>query len=304
MTGSDFDEEHEMTFTDAGEELRPLLTAAVADAPASADLLTGVRRRVRRRRHVMVPAGVAAACATVAGVVSVVSVSEAPSARAAVSAAAEHSSDLSFRVRITGGYQGEFDPAHRTGRLTGPDGQDVRFVGDTVYLRAGIGGKEGTVGKGPSLPPGKHWVSMPRPSEAELARMGPAIAVLKLGPVDPQLVLARLRSATVVHETGAASGAGWTGHRYSFALRDTDNVKRPAGTISGTVTVDTRGLVRAMSMTNSTEGGGGPSVLEFGDYGTAVNVTAPPPGEVIDGDQVRVPAKPEHKPGAGKSSPK
>jgi hypothetical protein len=156
------------------------------------------------------------------------------------------------------------------------------------------------------LPRGKVWLSAPGPNDADLAQMGTAIEVLKLGPQNPQYVLGRLRSATNVREAGAASGPGWTGHRYSFTIADTKNVKRPGLSLSGTVSVDSEGLVRVLDLNVRTGGPGRPqhSVVEFGDYGVRVDVTAPPAGQTISVDKVEQPRTTGGRPGKGSPSPR
>jgi hypothetical protein len=285
VTASSFDEEDDMTLTDdPGQDLRPLLAAAVADGPGPTDLLSGVRRAQRRRR-VLVPAvagGVAAAA-----VAAFVSVGGAPSAQATVTAAAAHTGGQSFRVHITERdrtYDGAFDPAHRTGRLASQAGED-RYLGDTVYTRNAWHGKV-------ALPAGKSWISAPRMSAGDLGRIGTAIEVIKLGSQDPQFVLQRLRSATRVRETGAASGNGWTGHRYSFSISDRRDAKGGVLTASGTVTVDSHGLVRVLSLQTGEGGqkdGRTNAVIEFGDYGVRVDVTPPPAAQVVAVDRLTPP---------------
>jgi hypothetical protein len=302
MTASSFDEEDDMTLTD-GPGLRPLLAAAVADGPGPTDLLSGVRRAQRRRR-VLFPAVAAGVAAT--AVVAFVSIGGAPSAAATVSAAAAHTGGQSFRVHITAQdrtYDGAFDPARRTGRLASPVGED-RYIGDTVYTR-------NTKPKGVVLPSGKRWISMRRTSAAELGKMGTIIEVIKVGPQDPQFVLQRLRTATRVRETGSASGNGWTGHRYSFTINDRSDAKGLALSASGTVAVDSRGLVRVLSLhavEPGQKGGGSDSVIEFGDYGVRVEVTPPPAAEVIAFDRLNLPRlkanAPSRKPAeAGSAKP-
>jgi hypothetical protein len=287
MTASSFDEEDDMTLTDPGQDLRPLLAAAVADGPGPTDLLAGVRRAQRRRR-VLVPA--AATGVAAAAVAAFVSVGGAPSAQATVTAAAAHTGGQSFHVHITEQdrtYDGAFDPARRTGQLTSQVGED-RYLGDTVYTRNP--GHEKV-----ALPPGKSWISAPRMSADDLGRIGTAIEVIKLGPQDPQSVLQRLRSATRVRETGSASGNGWTGHRYSFSISDRPDVKRGVLTASGTVTVDSHGLVRVLALNTGqagqTDGKSDRSdaVIEFGDYGVRVDVSPPPAAQVIAWDRLRPP---------------
>jgi hypothetical protein len=293
-------EEDDMIST--GDEIRPLLAAAVSDEPPTTDLLSGVRRAQHRRRVLVPVASVTTAGALGVAAVTVLGVGGAPSAQATVTAAAAHTSDQSFRVRMVGNrgiYNGAFDPAHRTGRLTFPDGGEDRYVGDTLYMRnAGA--------KAISLPPGKRWISVPRMTNAEMAEIGPAIEVVKLGAQDPQFALRQLRSATHVRDAGSTSGAGWTGHRYSFTVTSAPDAKKVAMTATGTVTVDSNGLVRVLDITATGAGSPTHSVMEFSDYGVKVDVTAPPADQVFRSKTDRMPAgkkeyKLERKPAASPS---
>lgn len=285
-----------MTFTD--HDLRPLLATAVADEPGTTDLLSGVRRAQRRRRVLVPTASVATAGALAIAAVASLGVGGAPSAQATVTAAAAHTAGQSFRVRIVSGqgtYNGAFDPARRTGRLTFPGGGEDLYVGDTVYMR-------NTGPKASPLPPGKHWISALRMSNAQMAKIGAAIEVVKLGAQDPQFVLQQLRSATHVRDAGSTSGSGWTGHRYSFTVTNAPDAKGSAMTASGTVAVDSQGLVRALDITAEGQGRGVHSVMEFSDYGLKVDVMSPPADQVAWSKSDRPPAgKMEHKPGASAS---
>jgi hypothetical protein len=271
MTVSPSDEEHEMSL-DHDEEIRPLLAAAVSDGPGTADLLAGVVRAQRRRR-VLVPAmSLSTAGVLGAAAFTVFTFGGTPSAEAQIAAAVDASTGQSFHVHIVSGsgvYDGAFDPARRVGRMALPSGGVDLFVGDTEYLST-------AEGKG-KLPPGKQWISARRPTQADWDRLGPAVQLLKLGPQDPQLILDQLRSASGVKDLGAASGPGWTGHRYSYTVTSASGPAGKAFSASGTVSVDSHNLVREVVMRTS---GGGRSVLTFGDYGTPVSVTAPPADQV------------------------
>jgi hypothetical protein len=274
---------------DPGDDLRPLLAAAASGGPAHTDLLAGVRRTQRRRR-VLVPVGsVATAGALGLAAFAVFSVAGPDSAQAKVAAAAEHTSGQSFRVHIVNGgsYDGAFDPVHQTGRLAFPGGGQNLYVGGTVYV-TNVGPKAAP------LPAGKHWISSPRLTKADWTKLGTAIEVIKLGPQDPQLVLQQLRSATHVREVGAASGAGWSGRRYSFPVANEADAKTGELSATGSVAVDSHGLARVLDLTVRSEGGKGGqqvthSVIEFSDYGTPVEVSAPPADQVISSDQVLPP---------------
>lgn len=272
-------------------DLKPLLTAAASDGPPSTDLLAGVRR-ARRRRQVLVPvASLASAGALAAGAFAVMTVGNPPSAQAQVAAAVDNTAGRSFHVHILSGssgavYDGAFDPARRLGKLSFPDGHTDLYVGETVYSQR----------NSPALPPGKQWISYPRLTAADWNRVGPAYELLKLGPQDPQVVLQELKSARGFRNTGPASGPGWTGQRYSFTVSSgPEYVANVPITVSGSVSVDSNGLVRvldlnvapaARSSAESTH-----SVVDFSDFGAAVSVTAPPADQVVAADKSR-PANP------------
>jgi hypothetical protein len=300
MTASPFDEEHDMTLThDPGDDLRPLLATAISDRPAATDLLAGVRRARRARRVVVRTASLATAGALGAGALAVWSAGAPASAQAQLVAAVENTSGQGFHVHTvskdsagvkdSGGLlEGAFDLATHTGRLATSGGGQNLFVGDTVYT-------ENVGAKALKLAAGKHWISSPRMTEAELAQMGTAIEVLKFGAQDPQLVLQQLRSATNVRETGPASGAGWTGRRYSFSVEDKADAKGGSLSVTGTVAIDSQDLVRVLDLTVLTKRSEGPAapkgdesnvVIEFSDYGATVDVTAPPADQVVSLSEV------------------
>lgn len=283
------------------DDLKPLLTAAVADGPGDTDLLAGVRR-ARRRRRVLVPvASLASAGALAAGAFAVLSIGNAPSAQAQLAAAVDNTSGKSFHVHIVSGRDGEvwdgaFDPARQVGRMSLPDGRIDLYVGGTVYSNdAGRGGQ--------ALPAGKQWVSFPRTTAADWSRIGLAYELLKLGPQDPQAVLQQLKSASGVREIGTASGAGWTGHRYSFTVGSGSDSKARAISVTGSLSVDSDGLVRVLDLnvapTGAARAESTHSVVDFSDFGTPVSVTAPPADQVVGSDQV---APAERSPGSKPSA--
>ncbi|MGI8332303.1 hypothetical protein ACRYCC_20225 [Actinomadura scrupuli] len=283
-------------------EIRSLLTAATEDLPAGIDLLREVRRAdARPRRRVLVPVLSTLGTASVAGaaVLAVTSLTGTPSARAQVAAAAEQTSGQSFRVHIVpvgsaGTLDGVFDPARRTGRMTTSTGVENRYLGDLVYTHVPANAAL-RPGKSRVMPPGKTWIVYPRQT-AFPQDMPAAIGLVKLAPQDPQLALRRLRSATDVHERGAASGPGWTGHRYTFSVRD-GGAKGPAGPrAGGSVDVDDQGRVRRLDLTfedadpgpkaGQAAKAGRPAspmhtIMDFSDYGAQVSVTAPPAAQVV-----------------------
>ncbi|WP_344935164.1 hypothetical protein [Sphaerisporangium flaviroseum] len=283
-----------MTVThDPGDDLRPLLAAAVSDGPAATDLLAGVRR-ARRGRRVLVRVGsLATAGALAATALTVWSVGNAPSAQAQLVAAVENTSGQGYHIHAVNknsgrSWDGAFDPATQTGRLAASDGGLDLFIGGTVYHKI----TEPERLNAQTLSAGKQWISEPLPTEAEWAQMGIAGTVIKRSELNPQLVLERLRSATNVQETGSASGAGWTGKRYSFTIKDNARPEWGSVEITGTVAVDSQDLVRVLDITISEDGpaddgaegqsgGDNNMVTEFSDYGTTVDVTAPPADQVI-----------------------
>ncbi|MEU8383282.1 hypothetical protein [Streptosporangium sp. NPDC048865] len=269
-------------------EIRALLVRATEDRPAGIGLMPSTpevpaapatpRRRPARVLVPIASAGVAAAV----GVVALFLPANQSSARAQVVAAAENTSQESYRIHSAGGartFDGAFDPAQRVGVITrAGDGAETRFVGDLMYVRQDRGGK---------------WMVSPR-IEAELRSAPQAVALVKLAPLDPQAALRRLRSATDVREDGPASGQGWTGRRFTFSLEDTGEpgFKEAVGTsveITGVVNVDDQGRVRRLEVTFGDTGQR--NVLDFEDFGTPVTVTAPPADQVE-----RLPeGKPGHK---------
>jgi hypothetical protein len=108
-------------------------------------------------------------------------------------------------------------------------------------------------------------------------------------------VLAALRSVGQVREIGPASGPGWTGTQYAFSAM----LPHPPGwRLRGTVDVDHQGRVRAIQAKVPLKfWGAGPGVdgfgqvvaghylwigrIAFGDFGVAVQVTAPPASQIF-----------------------
>ncbi|MGP3962221.1 hypothetical protein ACTWPT_40140 [Nonomuraea sp. 3N208] len=261
-------------------EIRTLLTKATEDRPAGIDLMPALPRR--RLARVLVPLAALGAAATVAAVAVVLPATQS-TAQAQVVAAVENTSQESYRIHTTAGereFDGAFDPVRRVGVITRTDGTETRFVGDLVYVR-----ESGET----------TWMVSPR-SDAELEQAPPAVALVKLAPLDPQAALQRLRSATDVRESGTASGQGWTGKRFTFSLEATAGTDLKAGAsvgATGVVDVDDQGRVRHLEVAFSDTGH--PTVTDFSDFGTQVSVTAPP------ADQVQQP--PAEKLGQPKAKP-
>ncbi|MEW1839416.1 hypothetical protein AB0392_15815 [Nonomuraea angiospora] len=190
-----------------------------------------------------------------------------PFAQAAMIAAVEATSQSSFRFHETIGnrrWEGAIDPVRQVGVITNAaEGNETRFVGDKMYSRN---------------PEAGTWAAYPRP-EVELANASPAVAVIKLGALNPDQALGRLRSATDVKEIGPASGTGWTGKRFAFSLSDSvpATAKGKGADLEGVVDVDDQGRVRRLEIIFED---GHRIVTEFSDFGTPVEVEAPPAEQV------------------------
>ncbi|NAS24920.1 hypothetical protein GT755_24945 [Herbidospora sp. NEAU-GS84] len=231
-------------------ELRTLLAEASADRPPGVRILPVAPRP----RRMWLP--VAAAAAAAATAVVLVLPGTTPSANAQVMAAVDTTSSESYRIETVSGaktFTGAFDPERRVGVIVRNDGAETRFVGDTVY------GKD---------PGDAKWFAGPR-FDDELRQAPAAVGLVKLMPLDPPAALSRLRAATEVTEQGPASGDGWTGARFAFTLPDG---------VSGLVDVDDQDRIRRLEVTFAAENH--TNVMEFGDFGTAVTVEAPPQDQI------------------------
>ena len=156
-------------------------------------------------------------------------VANAPSALAAVTAAAAKTPALSFRVtstrisvlpsgkrppvRITG----VFDPGRGLGEAeTEIETEDaklhVHIVGGHIY--AGLTGS--TLPFFRQRSHGKPWIESPLPPPEPAASLGLMDGFDGDEPNDPTVLLGMLKSAASVQAEGPASGPGWTGTRYAF----------------------------------------------------------------------------------------
>jgi hypothetical protein len=291
------------TFTET--EGRRLLVAAFETVPvgdaaaryrlAGAGSLRQARRRrtSRRRVRTLVPAGAVAALggAAALAVTLTATVAGAPSALAAVTAAAAKTSADSFRVTesISQGHEkparpqvtGVFDPSHGLGEEIVDGRTQVRFVGGHMYAK--FRGQQ---------PPGKTWMEGEIPPPLPSAVAGPSAAVGFTGnePIDPGALLGLLKSVGSVQAEGPASGPGWTGTKYAFT-----SPHQPGSDIvteSGTVYVDNQGRVRRLMTTvrwrlpfPSTHTARDFTTvydLTFGGFGVPVSVTAPPASQVAN----------------------
>ncbi|WP_214325378.1 hypothetical protein [Nonomuraea sediminis] len=198
-----------------------------------------------------------------------------PFAQAAVIAAVDTTSQSSFRFHETIGnrkWEGAIDPVRQVGVITNAaEGDETRFVGDKMY---GRNPETGT------------WAAYPRP-EVELANASPTVALIKLGALNPDQALERLRSATDVKESGTASGTGWTGKRFTFSLKDSGSAAPESknADLEGVVDVDDQNRVRRLEVIFED---GHRIVTEFSDYGTPVEIEAPPADQIRQEPSVKV----------------
>jgi hypothetical protein len=298
----------EQPMNDTEETVRRLFAAATEDVPPGIDLLRGVRAR-SRGRVVRIRSLVAVGAAGIVAAVAAITVSalQAPSAFAQVTQAAARTAAQSYQVTSTStlvkgptGPQpavtvtGAFDPSGEVGEWTTSQGVQIRNVGGYIYvpvtnaLRTALDRVRGV-----PVPAGKSWLRIPMPAQsgaevttAELALLGGIPVDAEL--VDPQSLLSSLESATAVREVGPASGPGWTGSAYTFAVTTTlPGPVHVTVSTTGTVDVDQQGRVRQLGALESITGPapiGGTErkvTLTFGDFGLPVSVSAPPASEVF-----------------------
>ena len=278
----------------SADQMRTLLQAASAQPPQNVDLLRGVRTATspaRRSHRTISPAltwrgttaaaGVAGAAALITVAVGIVGVGSAPSAQAQVTAAMDTTAGQSFRVHIVQDngavYDGLSDPARNVGMSMQSNGSEWRYIGGTVYAKK----------TGASLPSGKLWVAQTRPTEDELADVPAEALLLKIAPDDPKAALQRLRATATFTEGGNASGPDWKGTRYAFALAPVTapDLAKQSRAESGWIDIDDQGWIRQVTFTMAGDPAHGSSALHetmtFSDFGVPVNVTPPPPNEVI-----------------------
>jgi hypothetical protein len=260
-----------------------------ADVPPGTGPLRGAREpgTAARRRHrsrwvrALVTAGavVTVAGAGVTTALFAVPGSGTPSALAVViSALAETSAEgYSFSLDSTVQFRGRdlsssvvsgvFGPGHEVGTelLTTsfehrPVRARIRFVGKYVYTWVS-----------PESGLGEPWNKAPvPPSGADRTRVDGLYGFVSDQPVTAGELSRVLRYAQVVHDAGPVSGPGWSGTKYTFAVR------RSGGSVSGTAYVDHQGRVRRL--VTITVGGDVATrrELSFGGFGVQEAVTAPP----------------------------
>jgi hypothetical protein len=276
-------------------EGRRLLATAFETAPAGdglagsgmagAELLRRVRRRTTRRRRAqaLVPAGAVAALggAVALAVTLTATVASAPSAFAAVSAAAAKTSAESFRVTMHGTRNelgskshwevtGAFAPSRGVGEEVMNSGKiTVRYVGTHIYQKV-----QNLPGAGRPWVEAKIWPMTPTEIATSPQFGGEEAA-------DPSVLLSLLKSAGTVTDEGPASGPGWTGTKYGFTVATPKDIQ----VATGTVDVDEKGQVRHMQETLAVAVSAGRHFtftedVTFSGFNIPVTVTAPPASQV------------------------
>jgi hypothetical protein len=262
---------------DTETEARRLFAAATEDMPPEIDLLGGfaaARRQDRSRRTrkgAVLSAGITAAAATVTAVT--LTAGSAPPALVAVTSALTSTLSQSYHVvQQTNEYDtdngqvkayhytcsGAADPVRQLLAMSCSEDTAVREVGGYTYRLL--------AGPATGHPDGKPWIR-------ETAGFSPGLDFVGIDILHTaQQLLAEIKKEATVTVAGPASGPGWTGTRYAYS--------NPKYGISGTVTVDKQGRVRAMtgtlrdtvkSRTVVVE-----QILTFSDFGVPVTVTPPP----------------------------
>lgn len=286
------------------------------------------RQATRRRwRAGLVAAAVGAAAAAAAGTLLAGSVATAPSASAAVNSAFARTFSESYHVIVvTTKYHsmtvtGDLAPAQHAGQLTVGTSQ-IRYVGGHVYVYDNLGVHHaqdltntgsnfyvyscGTAGalcgdhwaeETSALGPGEKMVvngitghnTGSSPAESALYQLSAELDGTGLKPDSPEGLLALLRMATTVRADGTASGAGWTGTRYSFSVAAGKQGLLPGDpnemvtAVTGTIDVDQQGRLRHLHVIQHVMDQRIPAItndLTFSDFGEHVPVTAPPASQV------------------------
>jgi hypothetical protein len=285
----------------ADEDVRTMMVAASSDMPSGIDLLRGVRERQapawRPQSRYRMRALVSAAAVAVVGGGAVLAatltatVATAPSAFAAVTAAAAKTSTESFRVsmnitatersvqgttRLDWRVTGESDPSHGVGQETilskatlSKEPLEIRFIGQDIYVKV----------HAPTI--GKPWAEAARWPRLTARQLVVTPDFGSQEAVDPGALLALLKSAGTVTDEGPASGPGWTGTKYGFTVAASGGVS----SATGTAYVDSQGEVRRLLTVITLQTGGGyhstsTEDISFSDFGAAVSVTAPPASQV------------------------
>jgi hypothetical protein len=254
-------------------------------AMAGPELLRRVRRRTTRRRRAraLVPAGAVAALggAAALAVTLTATVASAPSAFAAVTAAAAKTSAESFRVTMHGTSNelgstshweitGAFAPSRGVGEEAINSGKiKVLYSGKHIYQKV-----QNTPGAGKPWDEFKIW-----PMTATEIATSPQFGGEEAA--DPSVLLSLLKSAGTVTDEGPASGLGWTGTKYGFTVATPKDTQLATGTVD----VDGKGQVRHLQETFAVEVGRGRHFtftedVTFSGFNIPVTVTVPPASQV------------------------
>jgi hypothetical protein len=239
----------------------------------------------RRRMRVIMVASAVAVAALAAGITA--TLHGAPSPLSAVASALARTAAGSYAfsldsATLTAGKErnsdvvtGAFDPRHglSTEMLTARSpGQhsvqaQIRFIGTYLYTR---------------VSPGSRLPAMAKPWDKTLSAAAGGIpsgydyGFVSDQPVSPDALAAVLQSAnTSVHDSGPASGPGWTGTRYTFTVH-----LGPQQSLDGTIYLDQQGRVRRLVTTTKQNRLTIVRDLTISHFGTPVSVTPPPSNQV------------------------
>ena len=240
-------------------------------------------RASRRRTWVLVLVGAVVAAGGVTAGLLAASGNGAPSALATVDGALATSSLQSYSftldstVRVKGKVtnsdvvSGAIDPGRELGTeqlavIVGrhPRVVPIRFVAGYVYTQVPSGSGFG-----------KPWDKAT--AFADMNGTAGTYGFISDQPVSPGELSGLLQpGAAAVRLAGAASGPGWSGNRYTFAASLADD----QGSVSGSVYMDAQGRVRRAVTVTTQDGITTDRDLTLGDYGAAIQLTAPPADQV------------------------
>lgn len=269
-------------------------THRAAGEPEGTPVLTSARRRLTRpsRLQTIVAAGAVAAVAGASGVTAALHTTPAadPSPLAAVTGALARTSAESYTFSLDSSVRlgekelssdevsGSFGPGRRLGteqliaRSAGRTSRaQIRFIGAYLYTSV-------VPGSGFS----KLWDKSPLAAVAGSAMPpGDLYGFVSDHPVSPDGLNAVLRSAGAsIRDSGAVSGPGWKGTKYTF----TAPLYGGRQSVIGTVYVDQQGRVRRLTtLTTVTRERSIQKTfvttyrdITFADFGAVLQVTAPP----------------------------
>jgi hypothetical protein len=198
---------------------------------------------------------------------------------------------------------GSFDPARGTGAETVGGTDLARYDGRYLYLRILPSGRriyQQLYAKSYhlTLRPSQIWerVTEPTVNRGRFLLMTKLMSgsVVTVQVLSPAGLVALLKGASQIRDTGRVSGPGWTGTAYAFRLSASMPVPksklRNIVTIRGTARLDQQGRIRSLtgratSRTPHWPGGDGLAVasirLTFSGFGQPIPASIPPPSQVI-----------------------